>query len=183
MGHSYRDLVAGYIAKNYAECGLRVYTEISLGKTILGKSRRVDVFAVRDSDRAALAIECKFQATSGTTDEKIHYALADLEAMWVPGCLCYAGQGWSQGVLRALEASRHAVYCQPDESLARTGDTLQLDHVLASVFGLWTQVLPEPRRFVPGALQPRPHRKPARRASTGVEAAKAAATASGDDEA
>lgn len=30
-------------------------------------------------------------------DEKIPYALQDLEAKWIPGCVVYAGEGWSQG--------------------------------------------------------------------------------------
>ena len=30
----------------------------------------------------------------------------DLEALWVPGCLAYAGKGWSRGVLHTLEGSR-----------------------------------------------------------------------------
>jgi hypothetical protein len=144
----YRDLVAEYLVANFAARGLSVYTEVPVGKTIIGKNRRVDVFVLRESDQRSLAIECKYQRTSGTTDEKIPYALQDLEAMWVPGCLAYAGEGWSKGVLHTLESSRAAVYCLPDaKSLKPSKATLELDHVIAAVFGLWDLVIPERRRF------------------------------------
>lgn len=146
--HDFRDLIAAYILANFTSRGLVVYTEVSLGKTIIGKNRKLDILALRRSDQRALGIECKYQDSSGTTDEKIPYALLDLEAMWIPGCLVYAGRGWSKGVLHTLEGSRLAVYCLPEQpTLARTATTCELDHVLAAVFGLWDQVIPEARRF------------------------------------
>jgi hypothetical protein len=150
--HDYRDLIAGYITANFAVRGVVVYTEVSLGKTIIGKNRKIDVFALRQSDQRALGIECKYQDSAGTTDEKIPYALQDLAAMWIPGCLVYAGSGWSKGVLHTLEGSRLAAACLPERpDLARTADTRELDHVLAAVFGLWDYVIPEERLFVPEA--------------------------------
>lgn len=149
-GNHYRDRIARYVHEHYGMHGLVVYTEISLGKTIIGKRRRIDVFIRHETTDLALGLECKYQATSGTTDEKVPYALADLEAMWIPGCLVYAGKGWSAGVLHTLEGSRNAVYCDPPESGASDpAGTIELDHVLASVFGLWSLVLPQERRFAP----------------------------------
>jgi hypothetical protein len=149
-GNQYRDLIAGYLHANYAAYGLVVYCEVSLGKTVIGKDRQIDVFVVRAEDRKALAIECKYQDSPGTVDEKIPYALQDLEAMWVPGCLAYAGKGWSRGVLHSLEGSRLAAYCLPDRhTLARTKATRELDHMVAAIFGLWDSVLPASRRFRP----------------------------------
>jgi hypothetical protein len=152
MGHPYRDRIAGYIHRHYAPLDLVVYTEVALGKTIIGKDRRVDVFVLRPTDARALGIECKYQDSSGTTDEKIPYALQDLEAMWIPGLLVYAGAGWSSGVLHTLQAARQAVRCDPREDLGRGRETLELDHVLAAVFGLWTHVIPAARRFEPGRV-------------------------------
>lgn len=147
-GGEYRDRVAGYIHANFNACGLIVYVEVPLGKTIIGKNRRLDLLVLRPSDQVALALECKFQAIPGTTDEKIPYALQDLDSMWLPGALVYAGKGWSPGVLHTLEGARNAIYCDPDEALARTKATIELDHVLASVFGLWDKVIPENLRFM-----------------------------------
>jgi hypothetical protein len=147
-GAEYRDRIAAYILTTFGARGLVVYTEVSLGKTIIGKDRKVDVFVVRADDQRAIAIECKFQDSQGTTDEKIPYALEDLAALWIPGCLVYAGEGWSRGVLHTLEASRLAAYCLPDApSYARGAATRELDHVLAATFGLWDLVIPEGRRF------------------------------------
>ncbi len=147
-GNQYRDLIASYVHRTFPE--LTIYTEISLGKTIIGKDRRIDVFVIRESDQRGIALECKYQDTQGTTDEKIPYALDDLAALRMPGCLVYAGTGWSAGVLHTLQGSPLASYCLPDgETLARTPLTRELDHVLAMTFGLWSMVLPESRRFAP----------------------------------
>jgi len=147
-GNQYRDAIAGYIHTNYAQLGIVVYREVALGKTIIGKDRKIDLFVLRTSDQKALALECKYQDSLGTVDEKIPYALQDLEALWVPGCLIYAGRGWSRGVLHSLEASRHAVYCLPERpALARTKATRELDFVLAATFGLWELVLPAAKRY------------------------------------
>ena len=147
-GNEYRDRIAAYVNEHFSSHGLVVYTEVGLGKTIIGKRRRIDVFVRNQANTLALGIECKYQASSGTTDEKVPYALADLEAMWIPGCLAYAGEGWSRGVLHTLEGSRNAVFCDPPASGQRdTAKTVELDHVLASVFGLWSVVIPEARRF------------------------------------
>jgi hypothetical protein len=148
-GNQYRDLIAAYIHRCYAAFGLVVYTEISLGKTVIGKDRRIDVFVVRSSDQKAIALECKYQDTQGTTDEKIPYALEDLEALWIPGCLVYAGEGWSRGILHTLEASKLAARCLPEEGAHHSPETRELDHVLAATFGLWELVLPASRRFSP----------------------------------
>jgi PD-(D/E)XK nuclease superfamily domain len=146
--HDYRDLIAAYIDVNYGSRGIVVYTEVSLGKTIIGKNRKLDVFVLRKADQRAVAVETKYQEVPGTTDEKIPYALQDLEALWIPGCLAYAGPGWSKGVLHTLEGSRRAVHCLPERpDLGRTIATRELDHVLAAVFGLWDQVIPEERLF------------------------------------
>jgi hypothetical protein len=147
-GHQYRDLIAGYIHHNYGAHGLVVYREVSLGKTIIGKDRQIDVFVMREADNKAIAIECKYQDSLGTVDEKIPYALQDLEALWLPGVLVYAGTGWSRGVLHSLEASRHAARCLPERpALARTKATHELDYVLAAVFGFWTHVIPAHKKF------------------------------------
>ena len=147
-GNQYRDLIAAYIHHNYGPHGIVVYREVNLGKTIIAKDRQIDVFLVRPSDQKSLAIECKYQDSIGSVDEKIPYALDDLAALWVPGCLVYAGRGWSKGVLHLLEASRLAAHCLPDKpGLSRTKSTRELDYILAAVFGLWEQILPASKRM------------------------------------
>jgi len=146
-GNEYRDLVASYVDSAFAQHGLAVYTEVALGKSIIGKDRQIDVFVVRATDQRALAIECKYQDVPGTADEKIPYALADLAALWLPGCLVYAGGGWSRGVLHTLEGSKLAAHCTPSTDLKPSRTTRELDHVLAATFGLWDLVIPTAKRF------------------------------------
>src|SRR5262245_66090178 len=73
-GGAYADLVAADVSRRFACRSLKVYREISVGKTIIGKNRRIDVFCVCESTNKAFAIECKYQESEGTVDEKIPYA-------------------------------------------------------------------------------------------------------------
>jgi len=123
-GNEYATLVAAYLARNYGRKGLTVYREVSLGKSIIGKNRRVDVFALHAESRKALAIECKVQTSAGTADEKIPYTLQDLAAMHVPAFVVYAGAGFSEGVLHLLRSSERAAYCLPDATLTPSAETL-----------------------------------------------------------
>ena len=137
-GAEYSSLVASYIAGRFGDRALKVYREVRIGKSIIGKNRCIDVFAVCERDNKAFAIECKFQESVGTVDEKIPYALDDLRALPMAGCIAYAGKGFSEGVLHMLRASPHAAYCLPaqhqDDSSA---DTRELDHLLSTHFGWW----------------------------------------------
>jgi hypothetical protein len=137
-GAEYANLIASYVSKRFGARTLKVYREIKVGKTIIGKNRCIDIFCVTDDTQQAFAIECKFQDSQGTVDEKIPYALDDLQALPMAGCIAYAGQGFSAGVLHMLAASRHAAYCLPTIGQTEsTAETKELDHVLAVHFGWW----------------------------------------------
>jgi hypothetical protein len=147
-GGDYANLVASYVSKRFGTRGLKVYREIHVGKTIIGKNRRIDVFCVCESANKAFAIECKFQDSEGTVDEKIPYALDDLQSLPMAGCIAYAGKGFSDGVMHMLEASPHAAYCLPAPDQAdSTPETRELDHLLSTHFGWW-DVLVGPKRPV-----------------------------------
>ena len=136
-GAQYESLVASYISKRYGARGLKVYRKIQIGKSIIGKDRCIDIFCI-SSEGKAFAIECKFQDSPGTVDEKIPYALDDLRAMPMTGCIAYAGQGFSDGILHMLRAAPEAAYCLPTPDLIdATGDTKELDQMLAAYFGWW----------------------------------------------
>jgi hypothetical protein len=137
-GGDYANLVAVYLARRFGSRGLRVYREVRVGKSIIGKNRCVDVFCVSEPDNNAFAIECKFQDSPGTVDEKIPYALDDLEALPMAGCIAYAGKGFSEGVLHMLGSAPRAAYCLPaDGQTDSSADTRELDHMLATHFGWW----------------------------------------------
>ncbi|HEY9764904.1 MAG TPA: PD-(D/E)XK nuclease superfamily protein, partial [Chroococcales cyanobacterium] len=139
----YANLIASYLVANFENRGIRVYREIYLGKTVIGKDRRVDLFVHHPESERAFAIECKYQDSKGTADEKIFYALDDMTALrnHMPGCVVYAGEGMSRGILHLLEASPFAAYCLPSPELSRGKQTEELDHLLAMAFGWWDIVI------------------------------------------
>jgi hypothetical protein len=141
-GADYANLVALYLARRYGPRGLKVYREVRVGKSIIGKNRCIDVFCVREADSTAFAVECKFQDSAGTVDEKIPYALDDLDALPMAGCIVYAGKGFSDGVLHMLNASPRAAYCLPfDGQTHSSTDTRELDHLVAAHFGWWDVIV------------------------------------------
>jgi len=141
-GADYANLVALYLARRYGPRGLKVYREVRVGKSIIGKNRCIDVFCVRDADSTAFAVECKFQDSVGTVDEKIPYALDDLDALPMAGCIAYAGKGFSDGVLHMLNASPRAAFCLPfDGQTHSSTDTRELDHLIAAHFGWWDVIV------------------------------------------
>jgi hypothetical protein len=137
-GAEYASRIASYLSRRFGARGLKVYREIRVGKSIIGKNRCIDVFCVLESSNQAFAIECKFQDSAGTVDEKIPYALDDLEALPMAGCIAYAGKGFSEGVLHMLQASPYGAYCLPTDGQSEsTPETKELDHLLAAHFAWW----------------------------------------------
>lgn len=148
-GGSYALSICRYIARHYSQRGIEIYREVALGKSIIGKDRRVDIFVLHRPTNRALAIECKFQNTSGTTDEKIPYTIGDVRAMRMPACVVYGGDGFSDGVLHLLRACEMAARCRPGDDLARSKDTIELDHILAMTFDWWDLIIERGKRFSP----------------------------------
>jgi hypothetical protein len=145
-GAQYANLIASYLSRRFGPRGLKVYREVRVGKSIIGKNRCIDVFCVREADSTAFAVECKFQDSPGTVDEKIPYALDDLDALPMAGCIAYAGRGFSEGVLHMLQAAPRAAYCLPvAEQTQSSAETRELDHLFAAHFGWWDVVVGEKR--------------------------------------
>ena len=145
-GGEYANLVASYLSRRFGSRGLKVYREVRIGKTIIGKDRCIDVFCLCEANNKAFAIECKYQDSVGTVDEKIPYTLDDLQALPMAACIAYAGTGFSQGVLHMLRASSRAAYCLPavDQSDS-TASTRELDHLLAPHFEWWDVLIDKKR--------------------------------------
>jgi hypothetical protein len=116
-GNEYADRIAAYILRNFGARGLMVYREVSLGKTIIGKNRHVDIFVVHPQTGRAFAGECKYQDSVGTVDEKIPYAIQDMQAMGMPVCLAYAGVGFPRVFCICSRAARsQRIACRPRRS-------------------------------------------------------------------
>ncbi len=139
-GKPYRQIVATHVAKTFGEYGIEVYEEVRWGSSIIGKNRKVDILVVSKKDRAAVALQAKYQTMAGTADEKIPYALADCEAMWIPATVVFGGDGWSPGVRHLLQGSRHAVALEVD-GRGRVKNSRELDAFLAQHFKVWEVAL------------------------------------------
>ena len=152
-GHVYRDWVANYIKHNFGSRGVEIYSEVSAGKSIIGKNRSIDLLVLDVQNNNALAIERKFQEVGGTADEKIVYALKDAESMQMFKYVVYGGIGWSTGIKHMLEAHELACFAEPLDldpndfnrygaprkrnGVAPRESTIELDHILAMRFGWW----------------------------------------------
>ena len=66
-GHALRDQVA----EIGRELKLEVRKEVKVGRRLWGSVRNIDVVLTHPESRRSLGIECKFQATPGTAQEKI----------------------------------------------------------------------------------------------------------------
>lgn len=141
-GNQYADWVAKYITKNFGDRGVKTYREVSIGKSIIGKNRRIDVMVVCEEQNHAVAIECKYQSVKGTVDEKIPYALQDMESMQMDGYIVYSGDGFSDGVVHLLQGSEIACKATPKklddiDNFDMYAGTRELDHILAMKFKWW----------------------------------------------
>ncbi len=154
-GHEYPNHIASYILTNFGHRRIKIYRELNLGKSIIGKNRRVDLFIYCSASSKAFVVECKYQAKTGTADEKVPYALADMASMPMAGCIVYAGDGFSQGVLHMLQASEIAAYCLPKSGYASSKNTWELDHMLAMHFGWWDVMIGNKKPFAIDKPAPR----------------------------
>ena len=156
-GNDYRDLIASYIHHNYASQGLVVYVEISLGKTVIGKDRYIDMFVVRpersqsDRDRVQVPRLARHRRRKDSVRAARSRGAVGARLSRV------RGQGLVEGraALARGVAARGVVHARCDDARAQQ-DTRELDHMLAAMFGLWELVLPANKRF-----KPRPRPEPA----------------------
>ena len=85
-GGNYANLVASYVSQRFGARGLKVYREINVGKSIIGKNRRIDVFCVCDmleaSPHAAYCLPAPDQADSTQETRELDHLLATHFGWW-----------------------------------------------------------------------------------------------------
>ncbi len=69
--------------------------QVALGRRLWGAKRSIDVVLTHPESRLRLGIECKYQGTGGTAEEKISATLADINAWPIRGIAVLAGKGFS----------------------------------------------------------------------------------------
>jgi hypothetical protein len=104
-GAELRDRVAE-LAKGL---GLEAEIEVSVGRRIWGAKRRIDVVLTHPGTRKSLGIECKYQGTAGTAEEKIAGTFEDIKAWPIRGIVVFAGDGFSDNMKAYLLSTGMAV--------------------------------------------------------------------------
>ena len=138
-GGEYANLIAPYVARRFGARGLKVYREIRVGKTIIGKNRCIDVFCVCEASNKAFAIECKFQDSAGhrRREDPVRARRPATRCRW-PAASPMPARGSRTACCTCSRASTHAAYCLPAPDQAdTTAETKELDHLLAMHFGWW----------------------------------------------
>ncbi len=88
--------------------GLDFRRKLTVGKTVYGRDREVDVLFRDARNGNRLAVEAKYQRVAGTADEKLPYAVLNLQTLPLPGVIVYGGGGFHLGALHWLCANTRA---------------------------------------------------------------------------
>lgn len=88
---------------------LEVETEVTVGRRIWGAKRRIDVVLRHPVTRKSLGIECKYQGTKGTAEEKIAGTIDDIRAWPIRGMVVFSGKGFSSNMQAYLLSTGVAV--------------------------------------------------------------------------
>jgi hypothetical protein len=89
--------------------GLAAREQFKCGRRIWGAERYIDVVLTEVSSRRRLGIECKYQGTAGSAEEKIPAIIQDISAWPIPGLVVFSGLGFSENIKSFLIASGRAV--------------------------------------------------------------------------
>ena len=89
--------------------GLRVATQVRVGRRLWGAERRIDLVLREDDSGRSLGIECKYQGGGGSAEEKIPATIQDIAAWPIPGIVVFSGQGFSDNMRAYLHSTGKAV--------------------------------------------------------------------------
>lgn len=89
--------------------GLEVRQQVRVGRRLWGAERKIDVILTYREARRSLGLECKYQGTTGTAEEKIPATISDIAAWPIPGLVVFAGVGFSPNMRQYLLSTGKAV--------------------------------------------------------------------------
>lgn len=91
------------------DLALEVQTEVAVGRRVWGAKRRIDVVLRHPASRQSLGIECKYQGTQGSAEEKIPATIQDIAAWPIRGIVVFDGAGFSPNMTAYLLSTGVAV--------------------------------------------------------------------------
>jgi hypothetical protein len=120
------DLVKAVIALA-SPLNLQAKEQVRVARRIWGAVRKIDVVLTEPTTRKRLGIECKFQGTQGTAEEKVPSTIQDIAAWPIPGIVVFAGAGFTDNMRSFLVASGKAVEFSELEAWLRLFFGLELN--------------------------------------------------------
>jgi hypothetical protein len=114
-GKALRDSVAA-LGKGL---GLDVEVEVAVGRRLWGAQRRIDVVLRHPATRLTLGVECKWQGTPGTAEEKIPATIDDIRPWPIRGIVVFSGPGFSSNMAAYLQSTGMAVQLEDLQSWLR----------------------------------------------------------------
>ena len=106
--------------------GLEVKRQVKVGRRIWGAERKIDLI-LRDTSKRRLGVECKYQGSTGTAEEKIPAVIKDIEAWPIDGLVVIHGEGFSANMKAFLLSTGKAVYLEDLETWLRLYFDLDLE--------------------------------------------------------
>ena len=97
------------VAERAAALGLMVAREVEVGRRLWGSKRRIDLILTAPESGQRLGVECKYQRTPGTAQEKIPAVIADIESWPIDGIVAYDGPGFSENMRAYLDSTGKAI--------------------------------------------------------------------------
>jgi hypothetical protein len=99
----------GLIAREQYRCGRRIW----------GAVRLIDIVLTHPETRRRLGLECKYQGTQGSAEEKVPAIIQDIAAWPIPGLVVFSGAGFSANIKAFLVASGRALELEDLEAWLR----------------------------------------------------------------
>lgn len=108
------------------DLGLQAREQFKLGRRIWGAERRIDVILTNPTDRKRLGVECKYQGTTGSAEEKVPAIVQDIAAWPIPGLVVFGGEGFSTHMRSFLLSTGKAIHVDDLEAWLRLFFGLEL---------------------------------------------------------
>jgi len=89
--------------------GLETREQFHVGRRIWGANRKIDVILIEPKSRKTLGIECKYQGSGGSAEEKIPATIQDIAAWPIPGLVVFSGEGLTENMKSFLLSTGKAV--------------------------------------------------------------------------
>lgn len=128
--------LVGQVLQLADKLGLEAQEQVKVGRRLWGAVRNIDVVMTHPDSRLRLGVECKFQGTTGTAEEKIPAILNDIDAWPIRGIVVISGKGFSPNMRYYLLSSGKAVEVE------------DLEDWLRLYFGLALETYLQPRLLV-----------------------------------